>query len=154
LRRPLVIRTLGSRLARIQTRSVTDALGAAFPGLTIEAREITPHGDRVTERLISERNRLRRGRHMLRRSLLFSMALAAMLSPAVADADDWPQWRGPARDGISREKEWSPNWPADGPNVLWKTSVGAGYSDGDRYSVSAQDFSGNEGPPSAEVVFN
>ena len=52
--RPFTIGTRASRLARSQTGLVTDALSAAFPELTIEVREITTHGDRVTDRPISE----------------------------------------------------------------------------------------------------
>ena len=43
-------------------------------------------------------------------------------------ADDWPQWRGPARNGISAETGWSAEWPAEGPKVLWKAEVGLGFS--------------------------
>ena len=43
-------------------------------------------------------------------------------------ATEWPQWRGPNRDGVSGEvgllKEWSPN----GPKVLWKIPLGEGFS--------------------------
>jgi outer membrane protein assembly factor BamB len=43
-------------------------------------------------------------------------------------AEDWPQWRGPERDGISNETQWSSMWPADGPKQIWRISVGTGYS--------------------------
>ena len=43
-------------------------------------------------------------------------------------ADDWPQWRGPDRDGISKETRWLTDWPASGPKKLWEASVGIGYS--------------------------
>jgi len=44
-------------------------------------------------------------------------------------ADDWPQWRGPRRDGISNEKGLLKEWPKDGPKLLWKvTNAGSGYS--------------------------
>jgi outer membrane protein assembly factor BamB len=42
-------------------------------------------------------------------------------------AADWPQWRGPNRNGISSEKV-SAVWPAGGPRVLWRASVGTGFS--------------------------
>lgn len=42
-------------------------------------------------------------------------------------AADWPQWRGPHRDGISEEKVLL-EWPATGPQVLWHASIGAGFS--------------------------
>jgi outer membrane protein assembly factor BamB len=42
---------------------------------------------------------------------------------------DWPQWRGPRRDGISQETGLLPSWPAGGPDLLWKTEgLGAGWS--------------------------
>ena len=43
-------------------------------------------------------------------------------------ATDWPQWRGPDRNGISSEKEWAGQWPQNGPQILWKASVGLGFS--------------------------
>lgn len=41
---------------------------------------------------------------------------------------DWPQRRGPANDGISAESDWTHTWPKEGPPVLWKSSVGTGFS--------------------------
>ena len=42
---------------------------------------------------------------------------------------DWPQWRGPSRDGISLETGLLKEWPQAGPEVLWNVdSVGTGYS--------------------------
>lgn len=43
-------------------------------------------------------------------------------------ADDWPQWRGPNRDGVSSETRWAAQWPDSGPKVLWKADVGKGCS--------------------------
>ncbi|HKZ03734.1 MAG TPA: PQQ-binding-like beta-propeller repeat protein [Pyrinomonadaceae bacterium] len=44
-------------------------------------------------------------------------------------AGDWPQWRGPNRDGISKETGLMDQWPADGPPLAWKTTgAGRGYS--------------------------
>jgi outer membrane protein assembly factor BamB len=41
----------------------------------------------------------------------------------------WPQWRGPARDGISRETGLLQAWPRGGPPRLWSaTGIGRGYS--------------------------
>src|ERR1051326_4106813 len=54
------------------------------------------------------------------------LAVAAALSCALnASAADWPQWRGPNREGVSSEKV---KWPAGGPKVIWKASVGTGFS--------------------------
>lgn len=42
---------------------------------------------------------------------------------------DWPQWRGPTRDAISRETGLLPTWPEAGPRLLWKReSLGTGWS--------------------------
>jgi outer membrane protein assembly factor BamB len=44
-------------------------------------------------------------------------------------AADWPQWRGPNRDGVSEEKGLLTTWPRGGPRLLWKVSdIGGGYS--------------------------
>jgi outer membrane protein assembly factor BamB/Ca2+-binding EF-hand superfamily protein len=43
--------------------------------------------------------------------------------------DDWPQWRGPRRDGISTDTGLLKEWPTEGPAVLWQIeTVGVGYS--------------------------
>lgn len=54
--------------------------------------------------------------------------LLASLAASPACADDWPQWRGPNRDGISRETGWRADWPAEGPKKLWEADVGIGFS--------------------------
>lgn len=42
--------------------------------------------------------------------------------------NDWPQWRGPERDGISAEKGLLKQWPAAGPKQIWSISnLGEGY---------------------------
>lgn len=43
--------------------------------------------------------------------------------------DDWPQWRGLKRDGISAERGLLKDWPAGGPPVAWRAAgAGTGYS--------------------------
>ena len=62
------------------------------------------------------------------RSIYWFGALA-IVSVFSASANDWPQWRGPQRDGISQEKGLLKEWPKDGPKLQWKvTDVGSGYS--------------------------
>ena len=60
------------------------------------------------------------------------LALVA-LGTFTASAVDWPRWRGPDLNGISPEKGWQTQWPAEGPKQLWKASVGTGFSS---FSVS------------------
>jgi len=55
-------------------------------------------------------------------------AKTATVPPAAAASFDWPQWRGPNRDGISSETGLLKTWPASGPKVLWRAGSGEGYS--------------------------
>ncbi len=43
-------------------------------------------------------------------------------------ADDWPQWRGPNRNGISKEKNWNPKALGGQPKILWSVGLGEGFS--------------------------
>ena len=53
------------------------------------------------------------------------VALAASNVPA----GDWPQWRGPLRNGICTETGLMSRWPAGGPPLAWKTAgLGTGYA--------------------------
>jgi outer membrane protein assembly factor BamB len=58
--------------------------------------------------------------------------LAATELPApslgLAGAGDWPQWRGPNRDGFSPETDLARTWPAEGPPIVWKKPIGRGFS--------------------------
>jgi outer membrane protein assembly factor BamB len=47
--------------------------------------------------------------------------------PGLALGDDWPQWRGPHRDGVYREKGIVEQLPSR-PNILWETPIGLGYA--------------------------
>jgi outer membrane protein assembly factor BamB len=54
---------------------------------------------------------------------------AAAQSVDRAGKFDWPQWRGPHRDGISAETGLLKEWPKDGPPLAWKAKgLGGGYS--------------------------
>ena len=64
-----------------------------------------------------------------RRSSSLLTALAALGSCLPAPASDWPQWRGPQRNGISQESGLLGQWPAEGPRLLWqKDDIGDGFS--------------------------
>jgi outer membrane protein assembly factor BamB len=65
----------------------------------------------------------------LGRTVLHFIACCVSLGVSSALAADWPQWRGPQRDGISHETGLLKQWPKDGPKPLWKVEdVGSGYS--------------------------
>src|SRR5688572_24394584 len=57
-----------------------------------------------------------------------SIAASFLLLAFFAGADDWPRWRGPDGNGISKETGWTTAWPKEGPKQLWKASVGIGFS--------------------------
>lgn len=41
---------------------------------------------------------------------------------------DWPCWRGTEHNGITPETAWTWQWNSNGPTVLWRASVGKGFS--------------------------
>jgi len=54
---------------------------------------------------------------------------ALLLAAVAAPGADWPQWRGPERNGISQETGLLKEWPKEGPKLLWQVkTVGSGYS--------------------------
>jgi outer membrane protein assembly factor BamB len=46
----------------------------------------------------------------------------------VAQAEDWPDWRGPRRDGTWTETGVIEKFPTEGIKVKWRTSIDAGYN--------------------------
>lgn len=55
--------------------------------------------------------------------------LAGLLLLTALLAANWPQWRGPERDGTSSEKGLLQKWPAEGPKLVWHIEgIGDGYS--------------------------
>ena len=75
--------------------------------------------------------------------------LAWLLTVLPLVANDWPQWRGPQRNGLSQETGLLKEWPKEGPRLLWKASdIGRGYSTpavvGDRLYLLANDGLDNE----------
>ena len=64
---------------------------------------------------------------MSMRTLAATITILATFA-LTAQADNWPQFRGPQRDNISRETGLYREWPAEGPRVLWTTPVCQGYA--------------------------
>ncbi|MBN2416693.1 PQQ-binding-like beta-propeller repeat protein [bacterium] len=61
--------------------------------------------------------------------VLLLTLLACQSDQQRADVADWPQFRGPNRDGKSSETGLLKEWPADGPEQLWMVeNIGDGYS--------------------------
>ncbi len=54
---------------------------------------------------------------------------AAPLPGADSSTGDWPQWRGPNRDGVSPDTGLLTEWPRGGPKLLWEgKGAGRGYA--------------------------
>lgn len=70
---------------------------------------------------------------------------AALLCASAATADDWPAFRGPDRDGVSKETGLLQSWPKDGPPKVWTAkNLGAGFgsvvvADGKIFGLGTRD---------------
>ncbi|MEM9828534.1 MAG: PQQ-binding-like beta-propeller repeat protein [Planctomycetota bacterium] len=63
------------------------------------------------------------------RTLLLLATTVIFSDFCVADDGDWPQWRGPNRDGHAAPQSLLQTWPEGGPKLLWEASwLGKGYS--------------------------
>jgi outer membrane protein assembly factor BamB len=61
-------------------------------------------------------------------SRLLACFLSLLAFAPISHADDWPQWLGPQRDGVWREKGLLASFPKDGLKIVWKAPVAGGYS--------------------------
>ncbi len=58
----------------------------------------------------------------------FPLLAAGLLFATSAFAEDWPAFRGPNRDGISKETGLLKTWPKEGPPIAWTAkNLGLGY---------------------------
>ncbi len=63
------------------------------------------------------------------RALWLLLLLSVGFFGEAVRADDWPQWRGPHRDGISREIDGLAAWTENAePQFAWRAEVGMGHS--------------------------
>jgi outer membrane protein assembly factor BamB len=60
--------------------------------------------------------------------LVVACAASACVAGQTRRDGAWPCWRGPEHNGISRESTWKWQWGSNGPAVLWRASVGKGFS--------------------------
>jgi outer membrane protein assembly factor BamB len=64
---------------------------------------------------------------MMRSVLLCGVFLALTSATFGAEADDWPQWRGPDRDGVWKQKGLGARFPDKGLKARWRRAIGGGY---------------------------
>ncbi|HUE90002.1 MAG TPA: PQQ-binding-like beta-propeller repeat protein [Vicinamibacterales bacterium] len=75
------------------------------------------------------------------------LAAGTILGTSALGASDWPEWRGPSRDGRSAETDLPSSWSPQGENLAWRGAIGARSSPvafGDRLyllTVTAGDVS-------------
>ena len=71
-------------------------------------------------------------RRLTRPVHILAMVVGLLLSRTVSGdrlyADDWPQWRGPTRDGVWKEAGIVEKFPSSRIPLRWRTPVGSGYS--------------------------
>src|SRR5205823_293272 len=98
------------------------------------ARNSAPHGKPDTGRtkyLRSKRDTGTVAGAIMKQStrwLGLSIGLVFLLGVRGLFAADWPQWRGPQRNGISQEAGLLKEWPAGGPKLLWQLKdIGSGF---------------------------
>ncbi len=63
---------------------------------------------------------------LTRPCLMFLLSVAVV--PLTGVADDWPQWRGPGRDGVWRETGLIEEFESDEIDLQWRQPIGPGYS--------------------------
>lgn len=71
---------------------------------------------------------IRSRKRSLRRGQLFCLASIALLVAIRMAAEDWPQYLGPDRNGVYEGPALAETWAKDGPRVVWRKPVGAGFS--------------------------
>lgn len=62
----------------------------------------------------------------MRRLLLIGGACLALT--AVTLAQDWPQFLGPTRTGVYAGAPLNESWGPEGPKVIWRKAIGAGFA--------------------------
>lgn len=61
-------------------------------------------------------------------ALAWALAIAFLPAALPLLALDWPNFRGPDHNGVSRETGWFRPWPRQGPRQAWRAKVGTGFA--------------------------
>jgi len=63
----------------------------------------------------------------MKHSQMYIPVVVLLVCIANVYAQDWPQYLGPSRNGLSTQKDILRSWPQHGPEVLWTVDVGIGF---------------------------
>jgi outer membrane protein assembly factor BamB len=85
----------------------------------------------------------------MKQSLKIIAALLILTCTANIQAQDWPQYLGPDRNGTSPQENILRTWPEQGPEVVWNVDLGIGYGgpvvkDGKVYLLDRDDKVGDK----------
>ncbi|HLW67446.1 MAG TPA: PQQ-binding-like beta-propeller repeat protein [Gemmataceae bacterium] len=61
-------------------------------------------------------------------SVALGLLLYLIVFHSLGRADDWPQWRGPNRDGVWNETGILRQFPPTGLKIQWRAPIGPGWS--------------------------
>jgi outer membrane protein assembly factor BamB len=84
-----------------------------------------------------------------KQSKIISLLIILLVCISDLYAQDWPQYFGPGRNGISVQKDILRSWPQQGPEVLWTVNIGIGFGgpvikDGKVYLLDRDDKVGDK----------
>ena len=65
---------------------------------------------------------------MRKTCVMLLMTCALVVGAVGLYGQDWPRWRGPEGNGLSRETRWNPRALAGQPRIQWQASIGTGFS--------------------------
>jgi len=71
---------------------------------------------------------IRSRKRSLHRAQPFWLAAIALLFVIRMAAEDWPQYLGPDRNGVYQGPALAETWAPNGPRIVWRKPVGAGFS--------------------------
>ncbi len=85
----------------------------------------------------------------MKQSKIFIPLIVLLVCISNIYAQDWPQYLGPSRNGLSPQKGILRSWPQQGPEVLWTVDVGIGFGgpvvkDGKVYLLDRDDKVGDK----------
>jgi outer membrane protein assembly factor BamB len=85
----------------------------------------------------------------MKQGKIYITMVVLLVTIANVFAQEWPQYLGPGRNGISAQKGILRTWPEKGPEVLWTVNVGIGFGgpvvkDGKVYLLDRDDKVGDK----------